>query len=174
MTPELHTERLRLRPYVRADEADFVALFQTVAFGRWFGDGMQTEEQDRAVFSRIFSLVYAEERFPVWAVCREGGYVGHAEIKPSAESWLSGHEIVYGLAPEHQRQGLGTEVARALTAYGHGELALPEVHATVDSANAASLSLLERLGYRRVRDVAEEDGRTTCLLTSAATGTAGT
>lgn len=174
MTPELRTERLLLTPYSRADEADFVALFQTATVGRWFGDGMRTEQEDRAVFARIFALVYAEERFPVWAVRREGRYIGHAEIKPSPEPWLDGHEIVYGLEPAHQRRGLGTEVAQALTVYGHQTLGLPEVHATVDAENAASLALLKRLGYVHVRDVTEEDGRVTCLLTSRAAEADGT
>ncbi|ASY32181.1 MULTISPECIES: GNAT family N-acetyltransferase [Streptomyces] len=170
VTPELRTERLVLSPYVRADEEDFVSLFQTAAFGEHFGDGMQSPEQDRALFARIFSYVYAEERFPVWAVRLDGAYAGHAEIKPSPAPWLDGHEIVYGLAPRHQHRGLGTEVAAALTAYGHETLGLAEVHATVDSHNAPSLALLERLGYARRREVKEDDGHVTCLLTSTAEG----
>ncbi|MDT0421278.1 GNAT family N-acetyltransferase [Streptomyces evansiae] len=170
VTPELRTERLVLSPYVRADEEDFVSLFQTAAFGEHFGDGMQSPEQDRALFARIFSYVYAEERFPVWAVRLDGAYAGHAEIKPSPAPWLDGYEIVYGLAPRHQHRGLGTEVAAALTAYGHETLGLTEVHATVDSHNAPSLTLLERLGYARRREVKEDDGRVTCLLTSTAEG----
>ncbi|OON80614.1 GNAT family N-acetyltransferase [Streptomyces tsukubensis] len=159
-----------MTPYRLADEADFVALFQTAAFGRWFGDGMRPEAEDRAVFGRIFSLVYAEERFPVWAVRRDGIYVGHAEIKPSPESWLDGHEIIYGLDPRHQRHGFGTEVAKALTEYGHGELGLSEVHATVHAENAASLALLRGLGYVDVKQITADDGHTTCLLTSVRGG----
>lgn len=167
MTPELRTERLRLSPYVPADEEDFVTLFQDVSVGRWFGDGMSAEAEDRAVFRRIFSRVYAEDRFPVWAVRQDATYVGHAEIKPSPEPWLDGHEIVYGIGNRHQHQGLGTELAQALTSYGHGRLDLPSVHATVDAGNAASLALLKKIGYERVRDVREPEGRTTVWLTSA-------
>ncbi|MBM7169767.1 GNAT family N-acetyltransferase [Streptomyces sp. G44] len=166
MTPELRSERLCLSAYAAADEADFVALFQDEAVGRWFGDGVQSAAEDRALFGRIFSLVYAEKRFPVWAVRYEGRYVGHAEIKPSPESWLDGHEIVYGLTRESWGLGLGTELARLLTAYGHESLGLAEVHATVDSENTASLSVLKRLGYTQGRAVPEADGRTTLLLTS--------
>ncbi|MCF3120059.1 MULTISPECIES: GNAT family N-acetyltransferase [Streptomyces] len=166
MTPELRSERLSLAPYVAADEADFVALFQDEAVGRWFGDGMQSAAEDRALFGRIFSLVYAEERFPVWAVRYEGRYVGHAEVKPSPERWLDGHEIVYGLTRESWGLGLGTELARLLTAYGHETLGLPEVHATVDSENTPSLSVLKRLGYTQTRQVPEENGRITLQLTS--------
>ncbi|MFE0101909.1 GNAT family N-acetyltransferase [Streptomyces sp. NPDC059009] len=166
MTPELRSERLHLSPYVAADQEDFVALFQDEAVGRWFGDGMQSAAEDRALFGRIFTLIYAEERFPVWAVRHEGRYIGHAEVKPSPERWLDGHEIVYGLHRSSWGRGLGTELARLLTSYGHDTLGLDEVHATVDSENATSITLLKRLGYTQGREVPEENGRVTLLLTS--------
>ncbi|MEU6992655.1 GNAT family N-acetyltransferase [Streptomyces sp. NPDC046465] len=166
MTPELRSDRLSLAPYVAADEADFVALFQDEAVGRWFGDGMQSAAADHALFGRIFSIVYAEKRFPVWAVRYEGRYVGHAEVKPSPESWLDGHEIVYGLNRASWGLGLGTELARLLTSYAHETLGLAEVHATVDSENAPSLSVLKRLGFTQTREVTEESGAVTLQLTS--------
>lgn len=167
MTPVLHSERLSLSPYVAADEAQFVALLQDEAVGRWFGDGMQSVEQTHALFRRIFGLIYAENQFPVWAVRHEGRYIGHAEIKPSPESWLDGHEIVYGLFRGSWGMGLGTELARLLTAYGHQTLGLSEVHATVDAENTASLTVLKRLGFTQGRSVAEDNGRTTLLMTSS-------
>lgn len=167
MTPVLHSERLSLSPYVAADETQFVALLQDEAVGRWFGDGMQSVEQTHALFRRIFGLIYAENQFPVWAVRHEGRYIGHAEIKPSPESWLDGHEIVYGLFRGSWGMGLGTELARLLTAYGHQTLGLSEVHATVDAENTASLTVLKRLGFTQVRSVAEDNGRTTLLMTSS-------
>ncbi|MEV6753265.1 GNAT family N-acetyltransferase [Streptomyces sp. NPDC051214] len=166
MTPELRSERLSLSPYVAADEEQFVALLQEEAVGRWFGDGMQSVEQTHALFRRIFGLIYAENQFPVWAVRHEGRYIGHAEIKPSPESWLDGHEIVYGLFRGSWGMGLGTELARLLTAYGHQTLGLTEVHATVDAENIASLTVLKRLGFTQGRSVAEDNGRTTLLMTS--------
>ncbi|MER5253272.1 MULTISPECIES: GNAT family N-acetyltransferase [unclassified Streptomyces] len=166
MTPVLRSERLSLSPYVAADEEQFVSLLQDEAVGRWFGDGMQSVEQTHALFRRIFGLVYAENQFPVWAVRHEGRYVGHAEIKPSPESWLDGHEIVYGLFRGSWGKGLGTELARLLTAYGHETLALSEVHATVDAENIASLTVLKRLGFTQGRAVPEDNGRTTLLMTS--------
>lgn len=165
VTPDLRTERLTLSPYVPADEDDFVALFQDARVSRWMGDGTQDEAADRALFGRIFTEVYRTERFDVWAVRHAGRYAGHAEIKPSPEPWLDGHELIYALAPAVQGRGLGRELAAALTAYGHDALALAEVHATVDALNAPSLSLLARLGYTHVRDVPEDGGGITSHLT---------
>lgn len=171
-TPALHTARLRLAPYTPDDEEDFVALFRDTRVSRWMGEGPQSETEDRALFGRIFSKVYAQDLFDVWAVRHEGRFVGHAEIKPSSD--LGGHEIVYALAATAWGQGFGTEIAQALTGYGFDALGLTEVHATVAADNTASLTLLGRIGFRHVRDTVEEDGSTTRVLTrSAASDAAG-
>ncbi|MFE4801229.1 GNAT family N-acetyltransferase [Streptomyces sp. NPDC056708] len=173
-TPTLHTGRLLLEPYTPADEDGFVALFQDARVSRWMGDGPCTEAEGRALFGRIFSKVYAEQLFDVWAVRQGGRLVGHAEIKPSPSPDVNGHEIVYALAPAAWGQGFGTEIAQTLTSYGLDVLGLTEVHATVAAENAASLALLGRIGFRHVRDTVEDDGSTTRVLTrSAGAGIAG-
>ncbi|MCB8901693.1 MULTISPECIES: GNAT family N-acetyltransferase [unclassified Streptomyces] len=163
MLPSLRTERLLFEPYVPSDEEAFMALFQDPRVSAWMGDGPVSEEDDRALFGRIFTKVYAQELFAVWAVRRDGVLVGHAEIKPSED--VGGHEIVYALAPAAWGSGLGTEVAEALVGYGFGTLGLAAVHATVAEPNTASLKLLGRIGFEHVRDITEDDGSTTRVLT---------
>ncbi|MFD0380388.1 GNAT family N-acetyltransferase [Streptomyces sp. NPDC127112] len=163
MTPTLRTERLLLDPYLPDDEEAFVALFQDTRVSRWMGDGPVPEEEDRALFGRIFTKVYARGLFDVWAVRRDGELIGHAEIKRTDA--VGGHEIIYALAPAAWGAGLGSELARALTAYGFDTLSLAEVHATVAAENGASLALLERIGFEHVRDITEDDGSTTRVLT---------
>lgn len=165
---ELRSERLVLSSYVASDESDFVALFQDETVGRRSGDGTRSAEADRALFARLFSIVYEEERFPVWAVRHDGRYTGHAEIKPSPEPWLDGHEIAYGLSRDGWGLGLGTEVARLLTDHGHRTMGLAEVHATVDALNTPSVTVLKRLGFTQGREVREDDGSTTLQFTSRA------
>ncbi|MDH6707437.1 RimJ/RimL family protein N-acetyltransferase [Kitasatospora sp. MAA19] len=171
MPPTLHTRRLLLAPYVPEDEEDFVALFQDVRVSRWMGDGPASEEADRALFGRIFTKVYAQDLFDVWAVRRDGALIGHAEIKPTDA--VVGHELVYALTPAAWGSGLGTELAQALVAYGFGTLGLTEVHATVAASNNASLTLLDRIGFEHVRDISEDDGSTTRVLTRRLAATAG-
>ncbi|WP_237502540.1 GNAT family N-acetyltransferase [Streptomyces sp. SID8374] len=161
--PLLRTDRLLLTPYTPADEEEFVALFQDVSVSRWMGDGPSTEAEDRALFGRIFTEVYAGNRFEVWAVEADGELVGHAEIKPTEAS--GGHEIIYALAPRAWGRGLGTELALALLGHGFDTLGLTEVHATVAAGNGASLAVLGRIGFVHVRDIQEDDGSTTRLLT---------
>ncbi|WP_431047746.1 GNAT family N-acetyltransferase [Streptomyces sp. P1-3] len=163
MTPTLRTDRLLLEPYAPEDEEAFVALFQDTRVSRWMGDGPASEAADRALFGRIFTKVYAGDLFDVWAVRRDGALVGHAEIKRTDD--VGGHEIVYALAPEVWGSGLGSELAEAIVAYGFATLGLTEVHATVAARNTASLALLGNLGFEHVRDIAEDDGSTTRVLT---------
>ncbi|MBO3732336.1 GNAT family N-acetyltransferase [Glycomyces niveus] len=163
MTPVLQTERLLLEPYATADEADFVALFQDTRVSQWMGNGPQSKEEDRALFGRIFTKVYAEHKFDVWAVRENGVFVGHAEIKPTEES--GGHELIYALAHHAWGRGLGTELAQAIIDYGFDVLGLDEVHATVADPNTASLAVMKRIGFEHVRDIAEDDGTTTRVLT---------
>ncbi|MFH8494390.1 GNAT family N-acetyltransferase [Streptomyces coeruleorubidus] len=166
MPPPLRTARLLLDAYTPEDEEDFVALFQDSRVSRWMGDGPAAEADDRALFGRIFTKAYAQDLFDVWAVRRGGRLVGHAEIKRTDA--VDGHEIVYALAPEAWGSGLGTELAEALVGYGFDTLGLTEVHATVAAENEASLRLLGRIGFAHVRDVEEDDGGLTRVLTRAA------
>ncbi|MEY9876147.1 RimJ/RimL family protein N-acetyltransferase [Streptacidiphilus sp. MAP12-33] len=163
MTPTLHADRLLLEPYVPADEEGFVALFQDERVSRWMGDGPATEAEDRELFGRIFTKVYAQDLFAVWAVRRDGALVGHAEIKPTEVS--GGQEIVYALAADVWGQGLGTELVRTLVAHAFDVLGLAAVHATVAAPNTVSLGLLRKAGFEHVRDISEDDGSTTVLLT---------
>jgi RimJ/RimL family protein N-acetyltransferase len=162
VTPTLRTERLLLEPYVPGDEEDFVALFQDTRVSRWMGDGPASEAADRSLFERIFTKVYAQDLFDVWAVRRDGLLVGHAEIKPTDA--VGGHEIIYALAPTAWGVGLGTELAEVIVAYGFGPLGLTRVYATVAAQNKASLTLLDRIGFEHVRDIEEDHGSTTRVL----------
>ncbi|MFI2645500.1 GNAT family N-acetyltransferase [Streptomyces sp. NPDC018610] len=161
-SPPLRTERLLLTPYVPEDEEDFVTLFQDERVSRWMGDGPASEADDRALFGRVFSKVYANDLFDVWAVRRDGALIGHAEIKRT--DTVDGHEIIYALAPSAWGSGLGTELAEALISYGFGPLGLTEVHATVAAPNEASLGVLARLGFTHLRDIPEDDGEITRVL----------
>ncbi|MEU1004646.1 GNAT family N-acetyltransferase [Streptomyces tibetensis] len=168
MPPTLSTPRLLLDAYTPDDEESFVALFQDTRVSRWMGDGPAAEAADRALFGRIFSKVYAGDLFDVWAVRRGGLLVGHAEIKRTEE--VGGHEIVYALGPEVWGSGLGTELAQALVGYGFEVLGLTEVHATVAAQNQASLRLLGKIGFEHTRNIVEDDGALTRVLTRRLSG----
>lgn len=157
-----------LERYVHADEEDFVALFMDERVSRHIGDGPQPEADVRALFWRVFSNVYDKGAFDVWAVRENGVHIGHAEIKPTETS--GGHELVYALAFDAWGRGLGTELAKAVVAYGFDRLGLEEVHATVAAGNTGSLAVMAKIGFEHVRDKDNEDGSVTRVLTVAKAG----
>lgn len=55
----------------------------------------------------------------------------------------------YDLLREHRRKGIMTEAVRAALGYGFTTMGLHRVEALTDPANAASLRLVERLGFHR-------------------------
>lgn len=165
MSPTLRTARLLLDEYTPADEESFVALLGDERVARWMGDGPEPQDALRALFHRVFD-VYRDDRFDVWAVRMDGRHLGHAELKRT--DTVDGHELIYAVEPRSWGRGLGTEVAAELVRYAFEVLRLPAVHATVDAANAGSLALLGRLGFVPVRDLHEDGGAVTRVLTLAA------
>jgi ribosomal-protein-alanine N-acetyltransferase len=57
-------------------------------------------------------------------------------------------EMGYGVHVEHWGRGIAREAARAVLAWGFGQLALHRVVASVDPANLASIRVLEAMGFR--------------------------
>ncbi|WP_298251494.1 GNAT family N-acetyltransferase [uncultured Arthrobacter sp.] len=166
-SPVLRSGPIELRPYTETDEEAFVALFQDPEVVRYVGDGLETEEADRALFHRVFSEVYPVDKFAVWAVLAEGSVVGHAELKPSPRDDVDGWELVYAIRRSHWRRGYGRLVASLVIRYGFDELRLPMVFATVDLENTASLALLKGLGFAQVGETVDNGQRIAVLSIQA-------
>ena len=105
-------------------------------------------------------LTYIHDRYTLgdfydWAIIeRESrrmiGTAGFAKID-AANRWA---EIGYVLHPDFHGRGYGTEVARAVVAFGFEELGLHRISARFMQGNAPSLRVMEKLGmtfegYRR-------------------------
>ncbi len=58
-------------------------------------------------------------------------------------------EIAYELAPAHRRRGAMSAIAEVVVAHGIEEMHLKVIHALVMVENAASIRLLEKLGFAR-------------------------
>ena len=83
-----------------------------------------------------------------WMVEAGGELVG--TVSAMNASWSMGYvEIGYMLAESHRRRGLGTRAVALLVEKLFRETNLHRVYATVSVENAASIRLLERLGFTR-------------------------
>jgi len=76
-----------------------------------------------------------------------------ATVTPEARAW-----IAYEVFPVHWGHGLATEACRRMIEWLIDALGVQQFAAEVDTLNAASLRLLERLGFQRVslREAADE------------------
>lgn len=145
---ELLTARLRLREF-REDDWPAVLAYQRdpryLRFYEWEG---RTAEAARA-FVRLFLAQQQEEprtKFQLAVTRREGGeLIGNVGIRlPEPGSHEA--EIGYELAPEQWGHGYATEAARAIVAFGFGELALHRISAECVADNVASARVLRKLG----------------------------
>ncbi len=163
MTPTLRSERLLLTPYAPEDETDFVALLRDEEVCKWMGQERQPEETIRSLFGLLFTEVYPNNMFDVWAVRLDGRYIGHAELKRTGN--VDGHELICALVRDVWQMGLGTELSYRVIDYGFDELGLDAVHGCVNAANTRSLAMARKAGFEVVRDVTGEDGTVTRVVT---------
>lgn len=85
------------------------------------------------------------------------GTIGLSDI-----DWVSQRaEVGYWVAPDHHREGYGSEATELLVAYGFDQLGFHRIAARVFEFNDASQRLLESVGFTREgvhRDAAFVDG----------------
>ena len=148
--PTLDGARVRLRPPREADVPDLFVVFgdahalrywshgplADLAAARRYYDGMVSGLADRALFQ--------------WAVTlpTEDRLVGTVTLA----DWDRANrraEVGFILHPSRQGQGLASDAVRTALAWAFGPMGLHRVEADVEPPNAASLRLLERLGFQR-------------------------
>ena len=147
--PSLQTERLQLREILPADAPALLAIHGDAQAMRHFGtDPLQTlDEAERlvATFAGWRSLPNPGVR---WGLARveDGQLVGSCGLF----KWNRGWQVCslgYELAQSAWGQGLMSEALRAALDWGFEHMGLRRVEAQVHPDNAASLRLLQRLGF---------------------------
>ena len=170
---ELRTPRLRLRPYERAD---FDRLFEDLVLDpvvtRFWPDyqapGLTVEEK-RAMADRDLGSWIEEglaAGYPSWivevadpALGAPGEFVGAASVYPPENPWGPEPEVGILLASRHHGRGIATEALGAVIDDAADRLGITTFVAIVDEPNAASIRLVEKLGFELERTFAESDGR---------------
>jgi ribosomal-protein-alanine N-acetyltransferase len=146
MSPTLHTARLVLTPVGDDDLAPLHAHWNDPQVARWLWDANPVPLQTVADLIAHSTETFRTAAWGLWAIRPATaaplvGACGLSAFEPSP-----GIELLYSLAPTHWSKGLATEAATAILAYAFDVLTLPEVLATTDDANKASIHLLTRLG----------------------------
>jgi RimJ/RimL family protein N-acetyltransferase len=157
----LETERLYFRPHEPGDREAYCAMEQDAEVRRYVGGAPRTREAAESRFEGTLQPV--QDRLRLWATVLKanGSYIGRCGVYPHMEEQtvVPGEGVLsYYLARAYWGQGLATEAAAAFVRFGFEELGLRRIATAVQAENLASLRVLEKLGFDRVR--VEEGGRT--------------
>ena len=140
----IETERLVIRPPTRAERETLLALWTDPANERVVGDA--TAEQVRAWVDGVPSAVFERSTGELVGDCGLHFDTGFGE-------W----ELAYGFRRDRWGHGYASEAAQACVRHGFDELGVACIVADVDPANLASVRVLEKCGFERVREL--DDGR---------------
>ncbi|MBU1439349.1 MAG: GNAT family N-acetyltransferase [Gammaproteobacteria bacterium] len=88
-----------------------------------------------------------------------GLVIGTVGLRPAPE--FAATAFGYRILPEYWGRGLATEAAQAMLHYGHQQLTLEKMVATVFPQNTASIRVLEKVGLVFEREVRQMDGQFT-------------
>jgi RimJ/RimL family protein N-acetyltransferase len=142
------TARLRLRLLEEGDAEFALELLNDPDFLAHIGDkGVRTREDARAYLCNGPLASYAAHGFGLWGVePREGGpLLGMCGLL--RRDWLDAPDIGYAFLPAARGRGIAREVAAATLDLARSRFGASRVLAIVNPDNAASIRLLEQVGF---------------------------
>lgn len=150
LSPELQTERLRLRRWLPEDRPEFARLNADPRVVEFLPKPLSREESD-ALADRI-EAHFEQHGFGLWAVEIPGGaslagFIG-LSIPRFEAPFTPCVEIGWRLAAEQWGRGYASEGARAALEFGLGPLGLPEIVSFTVPENTRSRRVMEKIGMR--------------------------
>lgn len=149
----IQTERLTLRPIDTADAGFLLALLNDESFIRFIGDrGVHDLTQSTDYIRDLLEKQHGSLETLLVVTGREDPQpMGVCSLRKRDE--LDDPDIGFAFLPEFRGQGFAIEATRAMLAHTRQIPEIQRVVAIVSPDNARSISLLEKLGFRRDREV---------------------
>ena len=149
----LETDRLAVRPKSFADVEALHAVFADEAVMRYLGGPFETLDRTRE-FVEAHIRHQQRHGFSMWTLveCASGAVIGDVGFLADAD----GIELGWRLRRQSWGVGYGTEAAHACLTYGFDRFGFDRVSAYVETANAASVRVVEKLGMQFVRGGADD------------------
>nr|WP_298688148.1 GNAT family protein [uncultured Dongia sp.] len=140
--PTLTTPRLTLRQLAMSDVHALHAWLSDPQVMRYWSTLPHTDIKQTEAWVQLSLDAMAKGEAQDFAVLFEGRVIGRV-------AFWQGDEIGFFFDPKMQGKGFAAEALRAIAAYGFEILGFTEIRADVDPDNAASLRVLERVGFQR-------------------------
>jgi ribosomal-protein-alanine N-acetyltransferase len=156
--PALETSRLRLREIVDADAGVLLRVFGDEEHMKWFGsDPIKDLDGAKALIAAFSGWRSLPSPGTRWGIeLKESGLlIGTCGLFAWNRAWKK-CTLGYELAPEATGKGLMREALERAISWGFDSMGLNRIEALVHEQNAASLTLLRRLGFvfeGRLREV---------------------
>lgn len=145
----LKTEGLTLSPCCPADRADFIALERDPEVMRFLSGGRVTDHEESDPDAGFLMPRGTEPH--VWtARSGAGGFVGWFCLWPEGDGSA---ELGYRLRRQEWGQGLASEGAGALVAWGFESAGYERIIASTMAVNHASRRVMEKIGMHYLRTV---------------------
>jgi ribosomal-protein-alanine N-acetyltransferase len=147
----LESERLLFRSHEAADLDSFCAMEADAEVRRYVGGAPRTREAaEKRFWEGVMQPV--EDRLTMWATVlkADGSYIGRCGLYPrfKEEGRVAGEAVLgFYLARQFWGRGFATEAGRAFVDFGFDELKLERIVTAVQVENAASIHVLEKLGF---------------------------
>jgi RimJ/RimL family protein N-acetyltransferase len=150
----LETPRLRIREVTEDDASFIVELLNDEAFLRFIGDrNVRTLDDARAYVRNGPLASYLAHGYGLWLVESRATGAPAGLCGLLRRDYLDDPDIGFAFLPAFRSRGLGREAADAVLRHARDRLGVGTVAAIVSPANAASISLLEKLGFGYERPV---------------------
>jgi [ribosomal protein S5]-alanine N-acetyltransferase len=151
--------RLILQPVQMAEAAELHALLVHEDVRRYLTDGTAMSWAWVEGLIRESAISFATRGLGLWsASAREQGKQLLIGLTGFREFYTPPvFELLFAVQPSHWHRGFGTEMAQMAIDYAFRHAGLPDVRASTDAPNQASLRVLERLGMRPHWPTAQAD-----------------
>jgi ribosomal-protein-alanine N-acetyltransferase len=152
--PELAGDQVRLRELGESDIPTWYARATDAESADLAGDPIPTSMDEGRVWLQRHQSRFRAGVTIRWAIVlpAQNESIGTVGLAVTSREHRVG-EIGIVVGRSHWSKGFGTAAARLALSYGLSELGLQEVQAEVLQRNLASVHLLEKLNFRRVRSV---------------------
>jgi ribosomal-protein-alanine N-acetyltransferase len=156
----LETERLILRRLLPEDLDDLFALYRDPEIRRYFPEGTLTYEETQEELEWFLNGHPEHPELGLWATIHKetNQFIGRCGLLPWTIDGQYDVEVAYLLSKAYWRQGLGTEVARAILNYGFEQLRLSRLICLIDPDNQASIKVAQNIGMTLEKMSQDESG----------------
>ncbi len=144
----LETDRLILRHQVLEDLDNLFALYCQKDIREFIPDAPRNYEETKKELEWHMNGHPENSNLGLWASIHKetNKYIGRCGLLPWTIDGQKEVEVAYLISNEYWGQGLGTEAAQAILAYGFEVLNLPRLICLIDEKNLASVRIAAKLG----------------------------